>query len=64
MATVKQIGVIAKILKKTNRTIGALAKEAGLSTAPEHASQLTDFEAKEFIKIHGVFLMKAKKGKQ
>lgn len=64
MATVKQISVIAKILRKTNRTFQSLVKEAGIDKIAEHATQLTDEEAAEFIKIHGVFLMKAKKGKQ
>lgn len=64
MATVKQIGIIAKILRRTNRAFQSLVTEAGLTKTANHASQLTDEEAAEFIKIHGVFLMKAKKGKQ
>jgi hypothetical protein len=64
MATVKHIGTIAKILRKSRRDIGALVKEAGIDKEVSHASQLTDEEADTLIKIHGVFLMEAKKGKQ
>lgn len=64
MATVKQVGIIAKILRKTNRDFQSLVNEAGIGKTANHASNLTEEEATQFIKIHGVFLMKAKKGKQ
>ena len=66
MATPKHLSVIDKITRKTGRNIGTLVKEAGIAVTREinHPSQLTDEQANEFIKIHGVFLMKAKKGKQ
>lgn len=66
MATPKQIGTIAKIIRKSGRDIQALVKEAGLEVDREidHASQLKDTQAADLIKIHGVFLMKNRKGKQ
>lgn len=66
MATPKQIGTIAKIIRSSGRDVQALVKEAGIDVGRrvDHASQLTDEQAAELIKVHGVFLMKAKKRKQ
>ena len=64
MPTEKQIKTLSKIFKKSGRTFQSLALEAGLNNVPDHVYELTEAEASELIKIHGVFLMKAKKRKQ
>lgn len=67
MATVKHLGAIDRILRKAmklGRDLPTLVREAGIQKDVWHASQLTDEEADQFIKTHGVYLMKSKKGKQ
>ena len=66
MSTPKHLSVIDKIMRKSGRRIENLVREAGIAVDRDikHPLQLTDEQADELIKIHGVFLMKAKKRKQ
>ena len=54
MATVKHISIIAKILRKSGKNLQALVEDTGMDVGRvvDHASQLTDEQAEEFIKIY------------
>jgi len=51
---------MSKIFKKTGKTFQAVAAEAGIINIPDHASELTQDEARQLLKYFGCWLISPK----
>jgi hypothetical protein len=60
MITDIQLKKLAKIFRRSGRTFQTLAKETGLTSVPDHVSDLTKDGAKEFLRNCGAYLVAPK----
>lgn len=54
--TEKQLKKFATVFKRSGKTFQVLAGLAGLKNIPDHASELSNNEARQFLKHHGMYL--------
>ena len=60
MITDIQLRKLAKVFRRSGRTFQTLARETGLTSIPDHVSDLTKDKAKEILKYCGPYLMETK----
>lgn len=61
MITDAQLRKLAKVFRRSGRTFQTLAKETGLTSIPDHVSDLTKDKAKELLRNCGPYLMETRK---
>ena len=58
--TERQLKNMAKVFRKSNMTFQSAAEEAGLISIPDHISELSKSEAKQFLTYFSGYLVEPK----